>query len=239
MLQYMARRLAFRLTPHLDTEDLIHAGVIGLMDAFEKFDPIHNAQFKTYAEFRVRGAMLDEIREADWVPRSVRDKAALLYRTIDALTKNLCRSPSDEEAAAALGISSGAYATLLAQTNAVTLLSLDDVHIQQDDEVSLMDSLADSSAENPLLSLLSQDVRNGLLQAIQSLGQKEQMVVALYYNDELTMKEIGQVLDITESRVCQIHAIAISKLKNALGGVKNGEWESKKNKKSCIVSGDV
>ncbi len=192
MIRYLAQRLSFRLPPSLDVEDLMHAGVIGLMDAIGKYDPSREAQFRTYAEFRIRGAMLDEIRSLDWIPRSVREKISLFQKTCDQLVKNLGRAPTEEEIAAAL----------------------------QMDERRFIESLADIHAENPLLSLLARGLREKLVQAIDQLPQKERQVISLYYFDELTMKEIGQVLKVTESRVCKLHAQAIARLKGALADKK-------------------
>lgn len=216
MIRYLAQRLSFRLPPSLDIQDLIHAGVIGLMDAISKYDPSKETRFRTYAEFRVRGAMLDQLRALDWVPRSVREKIGLLQKTMEDLIKRYGRSPSEEEIAHALGMQTGELHAFLFEARGVTLMSLEDVGVKEGEEHGLLDALADSRSENPLLSLLSKDLRNRLLQSIEELPEKERIVISLYYHDELTMKEIAQVLGVTESRVCQLHGQAILRLKGSM-----------------------
>lgn len=218
LVRFLAQRLAFRLPPSLDVEDLQHAGVIGLIDAVEKYDPSREAQFKTYAEFRIRGAMLDEIRSLDWIPRSVREKVALFESTCGRLTKELGRPPSESELAAALRMDRETFRAFLVKAKAVTLLHLEDFGFEEGDERRLIDSLADPQVENPLLSLLAQGTREKLIQAIDRLPEKEREVISLYYFEELTMKEVGDVLKVTESRVCQLHSQAILRLKGALVG---------------------
>lgn len=216
VIRYIAQRLAYRLPPYLDVEDLMHAGVIGLMDAVGKYDPSKEAKFRTYAEFRIRGAMLDEIRSLDWIPRSVREKIGVLQKTIEGLAKQLGRPPTEEEIAEGLQLSKEQYDSFLFQTRAATVLNLEDLGLEDGGDRSLLESLADGHAEDPLISLLSQEVRHKLIEAIEGLPEKERRVIALYYDEELTMKEIGLVLSITESRVCQLHTQAILRLKTRL-----------------------
>ena len=215
-IRYMAERLAFRLPPSLDVEDLIHAGVIGLMDAIGKYDPSREAKFKTYAEFRIRGSMLDEIRSLDWVPRSIRKKIGMLHRAYDMLAKQLGRQPSSSEIAEAMELDEDQYDTLLFETRAMALISVEDLGLGGDNERNILESLADVKADNPLLTLLSQDLKARLLGAIKNLPDKERHVVSLYYDKELTMKEIGAILNVTESRVCQLHTQAMIRLKSKL-----------------------
>ncbi|MBI3803019.1 MAG: FliA/WhiG family RNA polymerase sigma factor [Nitrospirae bacterium] len=216
IIRYLAHRLAFRLPPSLDVEDLVHAGVIGLLDAMGKYDPSREAQFRTYAEFRIRGAMLDEIRSLDWIPRSIREKIALFQKASEQLTRNLGRVPTEEELAGALRMDAAQYDAFLSQAKAVSLLRLDDFGLEEGEERRFIESLADTNAENPLFSLLAQRFREKLIQAIDHLPQKERQVISLYYFEELTMKEVGLVLKVTESRVCQLHAQAIARLKGTL-----------------------
>ncbi len=216
MIRFIAQRLAFRLPPSLDVEDLTHAGVIGFMDAFERYDPSISARFKTYAEFRIRGAMLDEIRALNWIPRSVHDKASKLRKACEAFIKENGQPPTEEELTEALGMSQEEFDTFLYQASGATLLSLDDLGIKDGAEWQFIESMADPKSENPLLSLLTQDDRDRLLKAIDILPKKERLVVSLYYDEELTMKEIGRTLKVTESRVCQIHAKAIMRLKKMM-----------------------
>ena len=216
MIRAIAQRLAFRLPPSLDVEDLIHSGVIGLMSALDRYDPSMNARFRTYAEFRIRGAMLDEIRAHDWVPRSVHDKAARLRKVCDAFIKERGRPPTEAELMAGLKMEQEAFDRFIHQASGATLLSLEDLGIKSGSEWALVETLADPNSEDPLLSLLLHDDRDRLVAAIEGLPGKERLVIALYYHEELTMKEIGSVLRVTESRVCQLHAKAILRLKGML-----------------------
>jgi len=215
-IRYLAQRLAFRLPPSLDVDDLVHAGIIGLIDALEKFDSSRQIKFKTYAEFRIRGAMLDQIRSLDWVPRSIREKISLLHHTLEKLERTLGRPASEEELATALQMNPGQFHTFISQARAATLLSFEDLGLKEGGEHNLFESLADAKIEDPLLSVLSRDMREILIKAISQLPKKEQMVISLYYDDELTMKEIGNVINITEPRVCQLHTQAILRLKSKL-----------------------
>jgi RNA polymerase sigma factor for flagellar operon FliA len=215
-IRYMAQRMAFRLPPALDVDDLIHAGIIGLMDAASKYDPTKEVRFRTYAEFRIRGAMLDEIRNLDWVPRSVHEKKTALERAYAKLQQEFGRAATDEEVAREMGVSLSELIVILDEAKSVSLVSLDDVGVQEGEERALINSIADSNAENPLLSLLACDVRDQLMVAIRALPDREYRVMTLYYYDELTMKEIGLVLGLTESRICQIHTQAILRLKGQM-----------------------
>lgn len=216
MIRMIAQRLAFRLPSSLDIDDLIHAGVIGLMNALDRYDPSINTRFKTYAEFRIRGAMLDEIRTLDWIPRSVHDKTKKLRRTCEEFTKKKGRPPREEELIEALEMDQKTFDEFLYQARGVTLLSLDDLGVKDGVEWRLIEAMADPNGKDPLLSLLSLDDKERLVRAIERLTKKEQMVVSLYYDEELTMKEIGLVLKVSESRVCQLHSKAILKLKGIL-----------------------
>jgi len=212
----IAQRLAVRLPPSLDIQDLIQAGVIGVMDAIKKYDPSKKAQFKTYAEFRIRGAMLDQIRSLDWVPRPVREDMRLLYAAQERVEKRLERRPTTEELAVELQMSVEECERLLSAARGAILLSLEDLCLHEHEPGLVLDTLADVRAESPLLSLLTEEAKRNLVEGIDALPEKERLVIALYYQDDLTMKEIGQVLNVTESRVCQLHAQAICRLKARL-----------------------
>lgn len=216
VIRSMAHRLAFRLPAYLDAEDLVSVGIIGLMDAMEKYDPSREAKFKTYAEFRIRGAMLDEIRSMDWIPRSVHERIALLQKTYSELLNRHGRPPTDEEVAAELKMSLQELEEFLSRARGAIVLSLDDIAAQDQDGHKILGLLTDSSQPDPLASLVHGRERQVLCQAIQELAEKERLVLTLYYFEELTMKEIGQVLKVTESRVCQIHSKAIVHLKARL-----------------------
>jgi RNA polymerase sigma factor for flagellar operon FliA len=215
LIKYIAHRLALRLPPHVAVDDLISAGVIGLMDALNKFDPEKKVQFKTYAEFRIKGAMLDELRSLDWVSRSIRQKAAQLEKAYQTLEKKRGRAVEDEEVAQEMGLSLDHYYNLVNEVNGVFLLDIENVRnkLPKLPEEDLINLLIDEREKQPLHLLGLEELKRVLAQAIDELTSKEKTVISLYYYEELTLKEIGEVLGFTESRICQIHAKAILKLK--------------------------
>lgn len=220
LIKLIVNRIALRLPPHVDTEDLINAGVIGLMDAIEKYDPMRGTSFKTYAEFRIRGAILDELRILDWFPRSVRQKVNRLESAYADLERQLGRAATDEEVAGALNIDLEEFYEILARASAVSLVSLYDMGREDGEERSLLDCIA-SGEQDPAVALESQEVYEIIGRAIERLPEKEKIVISLYYYDELTMKEIGKVLNLTESRVSQIHTKAVLRLRAKLRGLRD------------------
>lgn len=216
VVRAMAHRLAYRLPAHLDADDLISAGVIGLMDAMTKYDPSRETKFKTYAEFRIRGAMLDEIRSMDWIPRSVHERIGLLQRTHHELLKKFGRPPTDHEVAVALNMSLEELDEFLSRSQGAVVISLDDLGVREADSHRILTALVDTEHPDPLAQALSDNVREVLARAIGELPEKERTVLQLYYYEELTMKEIGAILNVTESRVCQIHTKAVVRLKSKL-----------------------
>ena len=221
MVKYVANRIALRLPPHIEVDDLVSVGVLGLIDAIQKYDPTRGAKFKTYAEFRVRGAILDELRSMDWVPRSVRQKAASMDAVVQKLQAQLGRPPEDDEVAAALGLSLDDFFSTLNQTRSMPVLSLEDLGISKDtgEQQSLLDCLAGKSDADPQTQLRLNELKTIIAKAIDALPEKERLMVSLYYYEELTMKEIGEVLSITESRVSQIHSKAVYRLRTKLKSV--------------------
>ncbi len=218
MIRYIAARIAMRLPAHVPLEDLISAGVIGLIDAVDRYDPSKKVKFKTYAEFRIRGAILDELRAMDWVPRSIRRKSARLEDAINRLQAKLGRPPEDEEIAEELGLGLEEFYKLLDEVKGVNLLSIDEgegMGLQLDAE-QILEALGRSDVEDPLELLGLSELRQQVARAIESLPEKEKLVVSLYYYDELTMKEIGEVLGYTESRISQMHTKAILRLRARL-----------------------
>jgi RNA polymerase sigma factor for flagellar operon FliA len=217
-IKYLAQRLASRLPASIELDDLIQAGVLGLIDAIAKYDPSRDNMFKTYAECRIQGAMLDSVRSLDWVPRSVRQKARDLAQAYATLERTHGRPGRDEEVAALLGIDLAALDAWLTQVRGVSLGSLEapGLGTSDGDAVTLRDRVATEAAQGPEPRVQAQQRTALLAEAIDALPQQEKVVIALYYHEELTMKEIGQVLDVTESRVSQIHTKAILHLRGTL-----------------------
>jgi len=215
-IKYLASRLAVRLPSYLDAEDLFSVGLIGLLNAFDRYDPTREAKFKTYAEYRIRGAMLDEIRSMDWIPRSVRDRITLLQRTCDGLQKRHGRPPTEEEIGEAMGLNQEELCDFLVRSQGAFVLSLDDLASQEPEPRILLQCMADPKAADPLAELVSESKRKQLAGAIEGLPNKERMVLTLYYYEELTMKEIGATLDLSESRVSQMHSSIVARLQGQL-----------------------
>ena len=218
LIKYIAHRLAMRLPAHISVEDLISAGAIGLMDAVNKFDPGKKVQFSTYAEYRIKGAMLDELRALDWVPRSVRQKRSRLDKACALLEKEKGRPAEDEEVAEALGVSLEGFYVLLNETNGVSFLDIDHVprKLTGLNEEDLLQLLMDDESRDPSFQLTLMELKRTLAQAIDKLTQKEKTIIALYYQEELTLKEIGSIMGFTESQICQIHSKVILKLRSQL-----------------------
>jgi RNA polymerase sigma factor for flagellar operon FliA len=210
-----------RLPAHVALDDLISAGVLGLIDAVDKFDPGKKVKFKTYAEFRIRGAILDELRSMDWVPRSVRRKSTQLENVYNRLQNRLGRPATDEEVAEELGVGLDEFFQLLDQVKGINLLSLDDQEspLNNLDTDQVMEALGRSEREDPLALLGLAELQSQVAAAISGLPEKEKLVVSLYYYDELTMREIGEVLGYTESRISQMHTKAILRLRARLRSV--------------------
>lgn len=214
MIKYVANRIAMRLPPHIEVDDLISVGVLGLIDAITKYDPTRGAKFKTYAEFRVRGAILDELRSMDWVPRSVRQKASNVDSVVQKLQSKLGRPPEDEEVAGEMGISLDQFFDTLNETKSMPVLSLEGLGIAKEtgEQQSLLDCLAGKGDTDPQTQIRLNELKEIIAQAIDTLPEQARLMISLYYYEELTMKEIGAVLDVTESRVSQIHSKAVFRL---------------------------
>jgi len=213
LVKYMAFRLIARLPGSVQVDDLFNAGVIGLIDAIDKFDPDQGIQFETYAKIRVRGAMLDEIRSMDWVPRSLRQKSSVMEKTCQALEQRLGRDASDEEMSKELGISLDEYFRWLDDIKGICIVPEDIHESVQDNNGSLQ--LA-SGPDELFQAIHRAELKVHLTEAISDLSDKEQLILSLYYYDELTMKEIGAVLGYTESRISQIHTKAVLRLRSRL-----------------------
>ena len=217
LIKYIAGRLAFRLPPSVESNDLVNSGIIGLIDAIDKFDPKKGVKFRTYAEFRIRGSMLDELRSLDWVPRSLRQKIHQVEEVYAKLEQKLGRSASGEEVAGELGMDIEEYHDIIGQAGGVTLLSLRDIgYASECGKERITDFLVNGSRDDPMLHLKIKEIEEIIAGAINELPGKQRLVVTFYYYEELTMKEIGMILGITESRVSQIHTQAIIQLKGKL-----------------------
>lgn len=217
LIRFIAQKIAIRLPSNIELDDLISSGVIGLMDAIEKYDPSRDNKFKTYAEFRIRGAILDELRAQDWVPRSVRDKAKLLDRTQVELESELGRAPTEEEVSEKLNITVDEYYDLINQVKPVSVLSVDDHQgFSNSDKKSIMNLLEGCKIHNPHVQLNIKSVKEVVAKSIEDLPERQRLVLSLYYYEDLNLKEIGKILRVTESRVSQLHAQAISRLRSKL-----------------------
>ena len=219
-MRYLARRIHERLPQHVELDDLISAGIVGLIDAFSKFDHTKKVQFKSYAQFRIRGAILDSLRTLDWSPRELRRKGRAVEEAIRSVTHKLGRVPAEPEIAREMDMDLSAYQQLLGELKGLEIGSL---HMQRsedsgDEELTYIPGPPD---ENPLFRCLQGEMKQRLTDAIEELPEKERMVLTLYYYEELTMKEIGLTLGVVESRVSQIHSSAVVRLRAALAGLRS------------------
>lgn len=222
-VRYIARHIHDRLPQHVPIEDLVHAGVLGLIDALTRYDEGRQVQFKTYAKFRIRGAILDSLRELDWSPRELRRKGRLVDATYFELSGKLGRAPSENEIAHEMGIGLSELQALLAELDGLELGSLRVESPRDGKEEDLTDHVSSKPEETPFFQCLRSEMKELLAQAISELPEKEQRVLALYYYEELTMKEAGAVLGVGESRVSQIHSLALLRLRTRLESLLNGK----------------
>ncbi|MGI4828460.1 MAG: sigma-70 family RNA polymerase sigma factor [Janthinobacterium lividum] len=216
MVRFIARRLAERLPQHVEFEELVSAGVVGLIDAVNKFDYRKDVQFKSYAQFRVRGAILDSLRTLDWSPRDLRRKKRAIEEVSRTLTAQLGRAPFEQEIASEIGVTLETYQQLL---NDLKSLEIGSLNVERGEETGEEEVayVAAPEKENPLLQCLEGEMRDQLTAVIETLPERERLVLTLYYYEELTMKEIGLTLGVVESRVSQIHASAVRRLRKTLG----------------------
>jgi RNA polymerase sigma factor for flagellar operon FliA len=224
LVKYVAGKLAVGMPPNVEFDDLVGFGAFGLLDAIDKFDPEKNVKFKTYAVTRIRGAILDELRSIDWVPRSIRQKTREVEEAIGALEAQLGRIATDQEIASSMGMDQEEYLKTLMKISRTSVLSLNDVWFSGDenDKVSIGDSIESPASLNPDIIVQNDESRRIIMEAIGDLPDKEKKVVVLYYYEGLTLKEIGAVLDVTESRVSQLHTKAILRLRSRLTNIHKG-----------------
>jgi len=213
LIHFIANRLAMRLPPSVSKDELVSAGIVGLLDALEKFDAGLGNQFKTYAEHRIRGAMLDELRKMDWFPRSVRKTNQKVEEAVLSLQSRLGREPEDEEIAQELGVEIEEYFRMMHRGASAGLLNIEDLLVEGGGAKLNGQGLEGAS---PLDELKVKEVKAVVAGALRALSEIEQQVISLYYYDELTLKEIAEIFHLTESRICQIHSKAIMRLRTKL-----------------------
>ena len=224
LVKYVAGKVAVGMPHNIEFDDLVGYGVFGLFDAIEKFDPDKHVKFKTYAVTRIRGAIFDELRSIDWVPRSVRQKSREVEDTVHRLEASLGRSVSDNEIANEMGLNMKDYQKTILKISGTSILSLNDVWYtgEDNDKVSIVDSIESPQGLNPDIIVEKDEIKRVIIEAINELPEKEKKVLVLYYYEDLTLKEIGKVLEVTESRVSQLHTKAIMRLRAKLTNLKKG-----------------
>jgi RNA polymerase sigma factor for flagellar operon FliA len=221
LVKYVAGRLGSGLPAHVEEADLVSYGLLGLMSAIDRYEPARAIKFETFAIARIRGSIIDELRTLDWVPRSVRSRAREIERAIRDLESRLARAPTDEEIAHKVGITPGELEDSLIDISRTSIAALDELWStsSEGDQVSLLDTIEDPESVKPAEALDETEMREALAEAIDRLPEREKLVVTLYYYEELTLREIGEVLGVTESRVSQLHTKAILRLRSRLHGV--------------------
>ena len=236
IVRFLARRIHERLPHHVDIEDLVSAGVVGLMDAFQKFDPAKKVQFRSYAQFRIRGAILDSLRTLDWSPRELRRKGRAVEEAVRALTGRLGRAPGQAEVAAEMGLDLEEYQQLLGDLKGLEIGTLHAEHNEDSGEEELA-YVPGNPEEDPLFRCLRGEMEERLAEAVTRLPERERLVMTLYYYEEMTMREIGLALGVVESRVSQVHASAVVHLRAALkdltgpgGGREKGKPAQRSNR---------
>jgi len=219
LVKYVAGRVAVGLPANIDQADLISYGIFGLIDAIDKYDQSRGIKFETYAISRIRGAIIDELRAIDWVPRSVRAKARQVEKAYSALENRLKRPPSDAEIAEEMGITVPELTAIYTQLSNVSLIALDELMSsdgERGDKMSLVETLEDTKTENPVDAFETEEMKGILTDSINRLPEREKVVITLYYYEGLTLAEIGQVLGVTESRICQMHTKAVLALRGKI-----------------------
>jgi RNA polymerase sigma factor for flagellar operon FliA len=234
VVRFLARRIHERLPQHVDVEDLVSAGVVGLMDAFTKFDPRKKVQFRSYAQFRIRGAILDSLRTLDWSPRELRRKGRAVEEAIRVLTARLGRPAGEAEVAAEMALSLEEYQQLLGDLKGLEIGTLHVEHNEDSGEEELA-YVPGRPEDDPLFRCLRGEMEERLTDAIQSLPDRERLVMTLYYYEEMTMREIGLALGVVESRVSQVHASAVVHLRAALKDLAaRGAFDRSRNQKTGV-----
>jgi len=216
LVKKLAYQMKAKLPPSVELDDLIQAGMMGLLDAVNKYEDSHGAQFETYAAQRIRGSMLDELRNADWLPRSIRKNMRDVEGAISQLEQQLGRAPSEAEVAKGLSLSLEKYYDKLSHCSGHQLVYYEDFHDADSPGEHFLDRFIKDDAGNPLESLLESDFKEALIVAIEALPEREKILMGLYYEQEMNLKEIGAIMNVSESRVCQLHSQAVSRLRATL-----------------------
>jgi RNA polymerase sigma factor for flagellar operon FliA len=212
LVKKIAYQLKAKLPPNVELDDLIQAGMIGLLDAVKRYEDTHGAQFETYAALRIRGSMLDELRSTDWLPRSIRKNMRDVELAISQLEQALGQAPTETEVAKKMQIPISAYQELLSECSGHQLVYYEDFH-DADGSEHFLDRFHTGVSNDPIHGLLSSDFRMALIDAIEALPEREKVMMGLYYEQELNLKEIGAVMNVSESRICQLHSQAIARLR--------------------------
>ena len=223
LVKYVAGKVAVGMPHNVEYDDLVSYGTFGLLDAIDKYDPSKEVKFKTYAMTRIRGSIFDELRSIDWIPRSIRQKAKQVEKVIVELENKLGRTVEDEEIAAELDVSLEEFHLLVSKISGTSLVSLNDIWqgSEDSDELSFIETIESPTNMNPDVMVEREEIKDHIVEAIKKLPDREKKVVVLYYYEDLTLKEIGEVLEVTESRVSQLHTKAIMRLRGRLAQMKN------------------
>ncbi len=216
LVKRIAHHMMVKLPSSVEVDDIIQAGMIGLLDAASRYDEFRGAQFETYAAQRIRGAMLDELRGADWLPRSMRRDMRRIEAAIHRLQQQLGRAPAESEIAKELGVTLPEYQQMLQEARGAQLVYYEDFHDDEDED--FFDRHDFDNNSNPLSLLQDERFRVALIQAIDNLPERERLMMALHYEQDLNLREIGEVMDVSESRVCQLHSQAVARLRSSLKG---------------------
>jgi RNA polymerase sigma factor for flagellar operon FliA len=217
LVKIIAYQVAMNLPPHIELDDLISAGTVGLLESIERFDAARGVQFNTYASIRIRGAILDELRRMDWMTRSMRDKSNQLEKAYVEMERRHGRPAEAEEVAGFLEISTDELYSLLGKVSALSVFNLEDIGLSHRDEgMDILECIKDPDGVDPFIAARLNEVKKLVAEAVSALPEKEKLIISLYYYDELTLREIGEVLEITESRVCQLHSQTMHRLKGRL-----------------------
>lgn len=216
LVKKLAYQMKSKLPPSVELDDLIQAGMMGLLDAVNKYEDGHGAQFETYAAQRIRGSMLDELRSADWLPRSIRKNMRDVESAISSLEQKLGRAPSEAEIAKNLSLSLEGYYDKLSHCAGHQLLYFEDFHEEGDHGEHFLDRFVKDNSHNPMEALEDQGFKHAIVDGIEALPERERLLMGLYYEQELNLKEIGEIMNVSESRVCQLHSQAVSRLRAML-----------------------